>query len=683
MRPLKITAYAVAALLGLLLVGVILVALLFDPNDYKADIEKLAQERLQRKLVLQGDLRLSYFPWLALELGPAQLGEREPFGSQPFVSVQQVRLSLKVWPLLRGQVAVGDVQLLGPSIRLITDAQGRHNWDDLTSDSRAADTAKESSGTIDASIAGISVQKGEVVLDDRREQTQTALHDFTLQARGIGAGRPFQLQSSFAVAQGARNIAARLAATVNADWNAKRYALTQFYLQSTVTGTDAPQAELPVAVRADTLALDMGKQTLQLTGLQLSVGAAQISGSLQGEEILDAPKFTGQVALAPLSLPEFFKQAHLDPPQTRDQVLQKLSFDSDLTATTSALELQNIKLQLDDTTASGRFGVADFKALALRFDLDVDRIDFDRYLPPQDPTKAEASAAKTSAPTPIPVDLLRTLNARGELRVGNAKFSGLNLQKLRIGIAARDGDVQIAPAQAALYGGSYRGDIGLNVAGRLPRLAFNAQVANVDFAPLLKDMVQSERLVGRGAFNAKLTASGADTAAMLADLDGTLDFKLADGAYVGMDLWYEIRRARAVFKQQPIPERAGAERTAFTAFQGTGVVRNGVLDNQDLQVAAQYLKIDGQGTVDLVRSTLDYRFNAQVLRIPREDADPGNLQELVDAEIPITASGPLASPKVRPDVQGYVKARAKQELNKEKDKLQKKLADKLRDLLRD
>ena len=46
-------------------------------------------------------------------------------------------------------------------------------------------------------------------------------------------------------------------------------------------------------------------------------------------------------------------------------------------------------MKLDDTTMRGMLGVADFAAKALRFDLNVDRIDADRYLPP--PTEKPAA----------------------------------------------------------------------------------------------------------------------------------------------------------------------------------------------------------------------------------------------------------------------------------------------------
>jgi len=685
MRALRIVGIVVGVIVALIAVTLIAVTIMFDPNDYKAEIERLVEQKTERKLTLEGDLKLSVFPWIALQMGAAQLSERESggaFGDQPFVSLQGARLSVKLLPLLRGEVEIGNVDLTAPSIRLITDAQGRYNWDDLAaSKGDAAEESAESSGNVKATIAGIDIRDGEVILDDRKAQSRTALHRFSLSAKGIASGKPFDLQSGFDLEQGSTQANLKLSASVNADWDAKQYVIDKMDAQATLQNQSLPKDGLPVTLRADSMALDLAQQTLQLTGMQLGVGAAQIAGGIEGREVIDAPKFAGHVSMAPVALDQLFKQLQIAPPATRDaNVLKRVSFESDVSATPTSVSLQKIDLKLDDTTAKGEVGIADFDAMALRFDLDVDKIDFDRYLPPVDEKAKDAE--QDNAPTPIPVDALRDLNARGELRVGEAIFSGIKMSKLRIGIAARDGDVRIAPSQAGLYGGTYQGDVTLNVAGKTPHLAMNTQVANVDFAPLLQDMLDMKRIAGRGNLNARLTAAGADTHDLLKALNGTLDFKVNDGAYEGMDLWYEIRRARAVIKQQPIPAREGAERTAFESVQGTGVVKNGVMSNQDLVMAMQYLKINGKGDVDLVNGTMDYRFNAKVLRIPREGTAGSEMTELVDAEIPITAKGPLASPKVRPDIEGMVKERAKQEIKKEAEKVQEKLQDKLRDLLR-
>jgi len=403
-----------------------------------------------------------------------------------------------------------------------------------------------------------------------------------------------------------------------------------------------------------------------------------LTGALAGKEIFDAPQFSGQVALAPVALRELLRDFGIKPPLTRDaQVLQKLEFKTDFEATKTSVALSKLTLKLDDTTAQGDFGVADFDAHALRFDLSVDRIDFDRYLPPTEEKPAAAPAAD-SGPTPIPTESLRALNARGDLRVGEAKFGGMRLGKLRLGVNARDGDVKLQPTDAVVYGGQYKGSMHINVVGT-PRLTLESHASGIDFAPLFKDMFESQRITGKGDANVKVTAVGADTDVMLKDLNGTVDFQASNGAFEGVDLWYEIRRARAVLRNEAIPARTEAERTVFTTCRGSGVFAKGVLSNNDLDVASQSLKVTGGGKIDLVNDQIDYRLMANVLRMPKDGADVN--PDLVEAKIPVTVQGPLADPKVRPDLEGMVKDEVKKRVDQEKQKLEKKLQDKLRGIL--
>ena len=691
MRLIKVIGAVVVGLVLLAIVAVVLLLTLFDPNRYKPDIERLVERQTQRTLMLQGDLKLSVFPWLAVQMGPAQLSERsapaggtDDFGKQPFVAFQSARLSVKLWPLLHGKVEIGEVQLLAPSIRLITAADGRHNWDDLAAaNSEPAAPEPASSGAVQATIGTVDIRQGEVLIDDRRGKTRTALHEFSLRANGIGSGQPFDVQASFELEKDTATAQATFDTAVDADTEHQRYTLSDLHTAVTWHDAGLPKAGLPIELRAAHADVDLAQQSLVIDGLQLNVGAAALTGRVLGKEIVDAPQLSGHVALASLPLRDVFKQLNIQPPAMRGPALQQVQFESDFTATKSSAQLTKLSLRLDDTTARGELGIADFDAKALRFDLNVDRIDFDRYLPPPTEAKSAAEKPQAAAPTPIPVDFLRTLNMRGSLKIGAATFSGLKLSDVRVGAIARNGDIHIAPTQANLYGGSYAGDIALNVADKSPKLALNTTVTNVDFAPLLLDMLQSKRIAGHGNFNAKLTARGADTDAMLKTLGGTLAFNVKDGAYEGMDLWYEIRRARALLRQQPIPARTGAERTPFTSFQGTGVVTDGVLANKDLLVAMQYLKVDGQGSVDFVHGTMDYRLSAKVLRIPPESAgdNAASMNDLVDADIPIKVTGPLASPSVRPDVEGLVKAKVNQAVEEQKQKLQQTLQDKLKDLL--
>ncbi|WP_348240258.1 hypothetical protein, partial [Salmonella enterica] len=73
---------------------------------------------------------------------------------------------------------------------------------------------------------------------------------------------------------------------------------------------------------------------------------------LTGSKILDAPRFEGRLALAPVALRDWLARLGIELPKTRDgSVFRELSFASNAVLTKSSAELQNITLTLDDTTA--------------------------------------------------------------------------------------------------------------------------------------------------------------------------------------------------------------------------------------------------------------------------------------------------------------------------------------------
>ncbi len=722
MRALKIAGFVVGGLIALIVIALALVLIFVDPNDYRDDIEQLVERETGRDLTLTGDIKLSVFPWIALELGPASLGEAPGFGDEPFASIQEARVSARLLPLLRGKLEVGDVRLVGARIRLITDEQGRNNWADLGGDDDAATDEPQTDTPMELpTIAGLEIRDAAIVMENRQEKSRQTIRDFNLKTGRLESGEPFDLETNFVFDQEPEMSAhVRLAANVTADLERNAHRLAKPEIDVTVTGQGYPQKGVPIAIRADSLEADiaqelyrlvglnvttnwagegfpqagvpvtltakdfnanLAKQTLELTALDMNVAGAHITGALTGEEILDAPRLRGPLKLDPISLREWLPKIGVEVPTTEDpKVLETFSFSSNVALTKTSAELADIVVELDDTTAKGMFGVADFDSNALRFDLNVDRINADRYLPP--PTE-DAEAKGDEAPTEIPVDMLRSLNARGQLTVGEAIFAGMTFSKLRLGVNARDGKVRFHPSEASMYGGQYRGDISIDATGQVARVSLDEHVSGVDFAPLFKDFFETDRVSGKGNLNVKLTGAGKTTDDIMRTLDGALDFKVADGALEGTDLWYEIRRARAVLRQQAVPERTGPARTPFTALTGTGAMKNGVLTNNDLNVAMQYLKVTGQGTVDIPNEALDYRLMATVLKIPREGADTEQMEDLVDAQIPIKVTGALTDPKVRPDLEGYLKGKVKERVDQEKEKLEEKVKDKLGDKLKD
>src|SRR6202140_3659277 len=100
MRTVKVLAGFAAGIIALIMVGLLAVWLPANPNDYKGRIAAAVKESTGRELILKGDLKLSVFPWVALELGPASLGNPPGFGEEAFLKFNHASVRINLWRLV-------------------------------------------------------------------------------------------------------------------------------------------------------------------------------------------------------------------------------------------------------------------------------------------------------------------------------------------------------------------------------------------------------------------------------------------------------------------------------------------------------------------------------------------------------------------------------------------------------
>src|SRR3569623_3829608 len=112
-KAVKTSVWIVGGLLALLAAAALFIVLTFDPNKYKAEIAAAVSQATGRELTISGDIRLTIFPWLGVELGAKELSNAPGFGSEPFVSITRAAVKEKQLPLLRNEVQAEAVPLAG------------------------------------------------------------------------------------------------------------------------------------------------------------------------------------------------------------------------------------------------------------------------------------------------------------------------------------------------------------------------------------------------------------------------------------------------------------------------------------------------------------------------------------------------------------------------------------------
>ena len=677
----KIISALIVAVVGLFIVAVVAFYLLFDANDFRDDVTARVKEQTGRELVIEGDLSVHFFPWLAVEIGRTTFSNAPGFGKDPMASFDSARLSVMIWPLLRREIQVGDASIDGLLLNLAVARDGSTNWDDLASDDAAAAAPADEAGTNvpKLEVAGVRLNNATIHYIDKEARAEYHLTNLNLSSGPVADRQPFTLDAEFEFAVQPDDYTGwgRFASNATLDSRANTLSLDKLRMAGEVKGIVAEPAAFEA--EASDLVMNLEKETAEVSPVAAHILGLTFRAKPEPFSYADDIVIKAPVDVETFSLKQLMRSFGVEPPETADPTaLERVELSGNMTYTESALAFDGMKLKIDDTSFTGKVSIPTEDG-PYRFELAGDSIILDRYMAPAGQSAGGAAGAAASDEIEIPVDLVRTLEAKGSFKLNRAELGGLAFDNISVGVASANDRLRLYPISADLFGGNYQGDVQVDASGKVPLLSVNERVEGVQLKALAQSVFERDDITGSIRGNFTLKGAGNNFAEIRKDLDGNMGFELLDGTWEGTDIWYQLRRARALLKQQPPPEPRQPPRTEFSSVRATGTVTDGVFTNQDLLAELPFLQVTGNGKVDLVTATVDYAMQARVLERPEfvRGATEEELSDFTQAVIPLRISGPLASPSVRPDVEALFKARAKQEVKKKTDELKGKLLDKL------
>ncbi|MGM0660931.1 MAG: AsmA family protein, partial [Pseudomonadota bacterium] len=105
-------------------------AVLFLPSER---IAQIAADRLSdatgRAVTLSGETTLSLHPVLGVSTGAAEVANADWSDAGPMLRADSLKIGVAPLPLLRGEIRITGLEIVGPQIRLERAADGRVNWD--------------------------------------------------------------------------------------------------------------------------------------------------------------------------------------------------------------------------------------------------------------------------------------------------------------------------------------------------------------------------------------------------------------------------------------------------------------------------------------------------------------------------------------------------------------------------
>ncbi|MBI4196039.1 MAG: AsmA family protein [Betaproteobacteria bacterium] len=369
-----------------------------------------------------------------------------------------------------------------------------------------------------------------------------------------------------------------------------------------------------------------------------------------------ASALAGSVAQERIELPKFAAAVNVNDPKLPKNPLEASINGAALVDFAKQTANMTFATRFDESNINGRVGLARFTPPAYTFDLNIDRLDADRYM-------AKPGSRSQQPEQPFDLAALKGLNATGTIRIGSLKVSNVKASNVRLDIKATDGRVDVSPMAANLYQGSLAGALVVN-ARATPTFAVRQNLSAISIGPLLRDLADNDSLAGRGNVSLDVTTQGTTVTALKKALNGAAAVKLTDGAVKGIDIAGSIRGAKArlgTLRGEQVQQADGKQKTDFSELTATFAIRDGVARNNDLSLKSPLLRVGGEGDVNIGEDRLNYLVKASVVGTTKGQGgrELGDLQGIT---VPVRVTGPIGAPSYKLDFNALATEAVKQKI---------------------
>ena len=624
-KVVKWLLLATAAVFVLCFLALLIIPRFVDLEDYRPQIESKVSEATGRPFTLGGDLALSLFPWAGVAFSDLRLGAPPSFKERDFITIESFEFQVKLLPLLFKDIQVKRFVLVGPKIVLEKSKDGRANWEGLGKagtevgpEPEAKKKAPKGKGKGDIPIESLAVETftikdGNILLIDHARKERRQLKELSLNLDGISLEQPISLSLSGLL-----------------DGN-------PFSLK----GIIGPLGKKP----------GLGAGALDLSASIFETVIAKVQGRVT--DAATSLAYDLDVQVEPFSPRElataFGKPLPLTP--VDPNVLKRLSLQSSLQGSAQTLKVKDGVLELDDSKLSFSADIKEFSKPNVTFDLNLNQIDLDRYLPASESKPSESGGAATQ-PAKKKTDYtpLRKLVLDGRVHIGKLKAKNARVQDVDLKISSRNGVLNLDPFNMKLYEGTVKSKATLDVRRNTPATKVTLQMDGVEVRPLLKDLQDKDFLEGNTRAQLALAMKGDSPEKIKQTLNGKGEFQINDGAIVGIDLAAMARNVKTAFGLEA--KESQRPRTDFAELSAPFTLTNGEFSTTNTRMQNPFLRLKAKGKADLVDETLDFRVKPKFVATMKGQGDKESQSGLA---VPVLVTGTFSSPKFRPDLESMIK----------------------------
>lgn len=595
-------------MLALLAVG----AVFLIPTD---EVARMAARQVEaatgRAFSVQGPVKASIWPGLAVETGPVRLANADWASDAPMVEAAGLRIALDTMALIGGDIRITGLDLIAPRLRLERHRDGRANWDLALATPESGSTSGETRGF---SLSEARMSEGQVIFADAATGARYDLSGIDAVLRLPDLAAPAHLD---------------LGGTLNGQ--TLRMALTASPAAALLSGAEA----------SGKIELAIGGAALDFEG-RFGHAPLLADGALH----VDAADHGALAALLGASLPDL--PQGLGARTIRLDGRAVLSPDLRLVLRDAIAQLDDNRLRLS----------ADLRTSGQRPSVTATITAETPLVLPTSAGGGAAGGAGSGGWSTAPIDLsaLSAVDADVTFAAPSVEAGGMRLGALRGSLALADGRAAVTLSEMQAYEGRISGTMVANASGR-GSVRADLLVENVALQPMLHDLAGYERLTATANGRISVLSSAASMSEMMNRLQGDGQLSLGKGELRGLDLLGMLRRLDVSYVGE-------GQKTIFDSISTSFSIAEGVLRADDLKLAAPYLQVAGTGTVGIGSRSLDYRLLPVALQ--KEDGTGG-------LSVPLKITGPWARPRFQLDMEALAKPKLDAERARAEKKLAEKL----------
>ncbi len=425
--------------------------------------------------------------------------------------------------------------------------------------------------------------------------------------------------------------------------------------------------------------------TLRLPGVEATFASSsaqrKINGTLKANLVLKQAQAAGAgknaaATQASIALDGLTLQSSVDNPG-----LQPLKLNARGAATASAKragwnlsgDINGGAFNSDGQAALG--GAVPKVTAKARFDtLDLNRLLADAPTPVAT-AAAPAPAKPAAAATDTRVDLsaLRSIDGQFSVQAGTFAVQRFRVSAARIDATINRGLLRVSTLQGRVWGGNV--DASALAEASTGRIGIKGAASGIDINAALKDVAAKDSMEGTGRVTMDIEATGRTVGELKSRLQGQLALQLRDGAIKGINLAKSLRQAKAAIglKQDAVQKASETEKTDFSELSASFQIANGVARSTDLDMKSPFLRLGGEGDIDIGKGRIDYVARATVTGTSKGQ-DGAELAALRGLQVPVRLSGPFEAPDWKVEWSSVIAGAVTQQL---KNEIQNRLEQKL------